>query len=171
MELYEGLLTRRSIRRWKDEQIDDGDIKDMLRAAMFAPSAHNLRNWEFVVVTDQKQKDRLSEVQPYVKVVKNAPVVIIVCGDTSPSREAEAFWVQNCSAAMQNLLLAAHAKGFGGVWCGLHPLADAEMAVQEILGLPSHINPLGVYAFGHPERDTVRQPERFDEKKIHYNKF
>ncbi len=171
MELYEGILTRRSIRRWKEDAVDEALIKDVLKAAMFAPSSHNLKNWEFIVVTDDQKKDLLGDVQPYVKLVKRAPVAVVVCGDPSISKEAEGFWVQNCSAAMQNLLLAIHAKGMGGVWCGVHPMADAEMAVKEILNIPEHLIPLGICAFGFPERESARQPERFDETKIHYNSF
>ncbi len=171
MDLYDGMISRRSIRRWNDKEINESDIKDILKAGMFAPSSHNLRNWEFVVVTDNEKKNLLGDVQPYVKMVKTAPCVIVVCGDESASKEAEAFWVQNTSAAMQNVLLAIHSKGMGGVWCGVHPMADAEMAVQEILDLPAHIHPLGICAFGYPERESTRQPDRFDETKIHYNSY
>ncbi len=171
MDLYEGILTRRSIRRWKDMPIEEEVMKDILKAGMYAPSSHNVRNWRFVVVTDQAKKELLGDVQPYIRMVKGAPVVVVICGDTSISQEAEAFWVQNCSAATQNILLAAHSKGVGAVWCGVHPMPDAEMAVQSIVELPSHIKPLGIVAMGYPERNVVRQPDRFDETMIHYNTY
>ncbi len=171
MELYQGLISRRSVRRWKEDNIDNELVKKIIKAAMFAPSSHNLRNWEFVVITEQDKKDKLSEVQPFVKILKKAPVLVVVCGTTGPSKEAEAFWVQNCSAATQNMLLAAHSEGLGGVWCAVHPMPEAEKAVREILSLPENVNPLGICAFGYPERDTNRQPDRYDETKIHYNSF
>ncbi len=108
MEAYEALVTRRSIRAYTTQTISDDLIKRLLEAAMSAPSAGNRQPWHFVVVK-RPTLDTLADLLPFGKMLKHAPLAIIVCGDLV--LQPEGYWVQDCSAATQNILLAAHAKG------------------------------------------------------------
>ena len=169
MDLYEGIVSRRSVRRFTEQPVEKDIIEDVIKAAMYAPSAHNAREWEFVVVDDKALIEAISETSPYAKFAKSAPVVVVICGNTEKEKVA-GFWVQDCSAAMQNMLLAVHSKKMGATWCGIHPIADLEMAIQELLELPGHIIPLGLCVMGYTEH-SPRQPDRFEPEKIHYNKY
>ena len=169
METMEAILTRRSIRRYTEEGVPDTVIEEILRAAMQAPSAGNGQPWQFVVITDRATLREVPRFHPYAKMVPDAPVAILVCGDLR--REIyEGFWVQDCSAATQNILLAAHAKGLGAVWVGIYPLEDRIAGFRRLLGLPEHVIPLSLVPIGFP---AVRKPgeERFDRSRIHRDRW
>ncbi len=113
--------SRRSIRKFEDKAVSEENIKDILSAAMMAPSAGNAQPWQFVVVDDRDKLNAVPDINEYAAMAKNAPLGILVCGDLSLEKYA-GYWVQDCSAAIQNLLLATHAKGLGAVWTGIHPI-------------------------------------------------
>jgi len=164
------IMTRVSVRQFTGEKISDAQIDTLLRAAMAAPSAINKQPWAFIVVTDEEVIARLGEALPYSRCNNHPAVAIIPCGDLSKAIEGEmgAFWVNDVSAATENLLLAAHAMGLGAVWTGLHPDMNRAKMVQNMLGLPEHIIPLCVVPVGVP----AEQPEIKDKYKpenIHYN--
>ncbi|WP_022666299.1 nitroreductase family protein [Desulfospira joergensenii] len=169
MELFEAIHTRRSIRKYQDREVPFDLIKKILAAAMMAPSTGDARTWHFILVTDPDKKARIREVHPYVKMVTKAPLGILVCGDLSREK-FPGFWPQDCSAAMQNLLLAAHASGLGAVWTGIHPIEDRITRFKEIFDLPDHIHPLGLAVIGWPAQERTAE-ERYTEECIHHNRW
>ena len=169
METMEAILTRRSIRRYTGESVPEPVIEEILRAAMQAPSAGNEQPWQFVVITDRATLREVPRFHPHAKMVPGAPVAVLVCGDLHLEKHA-GFWVQDCSAATQNILLAAHAKGLGAVWLGIFPREDRIASFRKLLGLPAHVVPLALVPIGFPE---ARQPEeeRFDQSRIHRDRW
>jgi nitroreductase len=167
MDAIEAIRTRRSIRKFKDGGISEETIRLLLEAAMNAPSAGNEQPWQFVVIDDRKILDEIPGIHPHTAMLKQAPMAILVCGDLSLEKY-KGFWVQDCSAAVQNLLLAAHALGLGAVWTGFHPMEDRVQGMRRLLGLPEHVIPLALVPLGHPDQPSGRQ-ERFREDRIHRN--
>jgi nitroreductase len=149
MEAYEAILTRRSIRTYIDQPVSEELIHELLVAAMSAPSAGNGQPWQFIVITERGILDALAELLPFGKMLKQAPLAIAVCSDAKGSTR-EGYWVQDCSAATENLLLAAHALGLGGVWLGVYPREDRVAGVRTILGMPDAVTPLCVLSIGYP---------------------
>ena len=139
-------------------------VELLLRAAMSAPSGKDQRPWEFVVVNERPILDSLAAALPYAKMLAQAPCAVIVCG--SPARSS--YWYLDCSAAAENILLAAHSLGLGGVWTAAYPYAERMEAVRSNLALPEGILPLCVIPIGYPA--AVGEPKRkFDAGRIHYN--
>lgn len=169
MDVFEALFTRRSIRKYTDQPVSDADVETMLKAAMLAPSAKNERPWAFVVVRDAGLREELSEATPYVKMAAQAPVVIVVCGDLNEDK-AGGRWVQDCSAAIENLLIAARGLEIGTVWCALHPDAERVAKVRGILGIPEHVVPLGLVCAGHPAQPFA-EASRFMPERIHRERW
>lgn len=168
----ENIMTRTSVRSYTDQEVDDAQIETILRAAMAAPTARNVQPWEFVVIKDKESMKALAEKLPYSKMLADAPLAIAVCGNMQRAIEGEGrgYWIQDCSAATENLLLAAHALGLGAVWTGVYPVQERVGLVSEALNLPSYIIPLGVMVIGYP--DGQNQPkDKWDPEKIHYNKW
>ena len=167
MELQEVLQKRRSIRKFTQEGVSKEDIELLLRAAMSGPSACNKTPWEFYVVTNPDMLDKLHGVTRFTKI--DAPLAIIVCGNLSRALplQLESYWVHDCSAASENILLAATDLGLGSVWCGIHPQKRAEKKVREILGLGDKLVPLNIIYIGHP--DQIQEPrDQYQEKYVHY---
>ena len=169
MQAFEALLTRRSIRHFTDKKIDKNIIQDLLKAAMHAPSAHNHQPWQFIIIDDRKILNVIPQLNPYAKMCKEAPLAILICGDKT-KEDFEEYLLQGCSAACQNLLLAAHIKGIGGVWTGVHPKKERMEGIIRLLHLPSHILPIALLVLGCPAEKKEKE-DRFDETKIHYNKW
>ena len=169
-EAIENLMTRVSVREFSGEKISAEQIDTLLRAAMAAPSALNKQPWAFVVVTDEKIIAQLGEALPSSRCSNHPACAFIPCGDLSKTIEGDlaAFWINDVSAATENLLLAAHAMGLGAVWTGLHPDMNRVTMVQQLLGLPEHIIPLCVVPVGVPaEQPAVK--DKYKPENIHYN--
>jgi nitroreductase len=166
------IFKRRSIRKYKDIPVEQDKIEAMLQAAMAAPSAGNRQPWHFVVVTDRASLDKIAEIHPYAKMLNEATLCICVCGEPASSlgNEQRKYWVQDCSAAMQNLLLAAASLDLGSVWLGLHPNPQREEEVRAFLNLPPNITPLGLAAIGYPDEEKPGQT-RYAQDKVHYHQF
>ena len=159
---------RTSIRSYTAEPVSEEKITRMLKAAMAAPSARNVQPWRFYVVTERAVLDRLAEGLPFAKMLGHAPLAIIVAGDTTagdPEGEQALNWVMDCSAASQNLLLAAHAMRLGAVWTGVYPYQERIDTVRAILGIPEHIIPLNVIPIGYPDGDHEPK-DKWDEGNI-----
>jgi nitroreductase len=167
--MIEVILDRRSIRRFVDRPVPMDMIETMVKAAMYAPSAGNQQPWQFVVVKDRALLDAVPGVHPHAAMVPSAAGVIIVCGDLSKERHKE-MWVQDCSAATQNILLAAQAQGLGAVWLGVYPREDRVSGCRKLFGIPEGIVPFSMVAFGWPAEVPPR-PERFDSTRIHCNRW
>jgi len=169
MEALEAILTRRSIRRYTEEPIPEEVVRQLLEAAMSAPSAGNQQPWQFVVINDRQILNEVPKFHPYASMLAQAKVAILVCGDLS--REYfKGYWIQDCSAATENILLAAHAKGLGAVWLGIYPREARVKALQKLLNLPEHIIPLSLVSLGYPAEKKPRA-DRFDSSRIHYNRW
>ena len=160
--------TRTSIRSYTDKPVADAQIEKILKAAMAAPSARNNQPWRFYVVTDRAVLNQLAGGLPFAKMLDHAPLAIIVAGDTTagdPEGEQIHNWVMDCSAASQNLLLAAHALGLGAVWTGVYPYQTRIDSVRAILNIPEHIIPLNVIPIGYPAEEP--QPkDKWDAEKV-----
>jgi nitroreductase len=161
----EPILMRRSIRSYTDEPITDEEVKALLEAGMAAPSASNKQPWHFIVVTDRGKLDQISNYGSHWQMLQEAPLGIVVCGDTSVS---EKYWVQDCAAATENVLLAVAMMGLGAVWLGCYPRQERVTPVKEALGIPDEIEPLSVIAIGHPAEEKEPRTQ-YDEMKVHRN--
>jgi nitroreductase len=168
----DNIMTRASVRAYKEKAVEDGKIDTLLRAGMAAPTAGDKRPWRFVVVTDQDQLEAIAETSPYSEFIAKAPLAIIVCGDTRKTFDGDGreFWVQDASAATENILLAAHALGLGAVWTGCHPIRERCKAIAEILELPNEVIPLNVIAIGYPLQ-TAEPKDKWDEDCVSYDAY
>ncbi|MBI9079613.1 MAG: nitroreductase family protein [Pseudodesulfovibrio sp.] len=169
MELMEAIRTRRSIRKYENRIVPEEMVQEILDAAMMAPSAGNAQPWQFVVVTDREILDSMQDLHPHLKMITQAPLGILICGDLSLEKFA-GYWVQDCAAAMQNMLLATHAKGLGAVWTGIHPVGERVMAFRKLFNLPEHIAPLGFAPIGWPAQ-KLKTESRYREDRVHINKW
>jgi len=166
MELKEALLKRRSVRKFTEESVSEEHINELLHAAMSGPSACNKMPWEFYVVSNKEVLEQLKSASKFTKM--QAPLAIIVCGNLShalPMQLAD-YWIQDCSAATENILLRATDLGLGAVWCGIHPQKRAEQKVAEILDLSKKEIPLNIILIGHPAEEPEAR-DQYDEKRVH----
>ncbi len=147
MELLDVIHTRRSIRKYLDKPVPPEMIETILRAGMAAPSAGNQQPWHFIVVTDRNRREAIPAIHPYSKMVPQAPVAIIVCGDPT-GKKWPTFWAQDCSAATQNMLLTARDLGLGSVWVGVHPEQDRIDGFRKLFAIPEHIIPFSLVPLG-----------------------
>ncbi|KOR25150.1 nitroreductase family protein [Clostridium sp. L74] len=163
------ILKRRSIRKYKDKKISDDIVEGLLRAGMAAPSAVNEQPWQFIVLRDKEIMKKITKVHEYSKMLLEADVAIVVCGDKSKEL-IDDFWVQDCSAAIENILIEAEDRGLGAVWLGVYPIKERIEGIKEILNLPEDITPLSVIPIGYPNEDK-KTIDRFDKERIHYDKW
>jgi nitroreductase len=169
MEVMTAILTRRSVRRYTGVPIKEDELRTILEAGFHGPSAHNLRPMSFVVINDTKQLEAIAQFHPYAKMLPQAGCCIIVCGDIK-MQKLEGFLVEDCSAAIENILLAAHSLNLGAVWCGLFPIKELTEGFTKLLNLPENIIPVGMVVIGNKE-ESVQPLNRYDETKIHYNNW
>lgn len=164
------ISTRKSVRKFDPSKtVDDATIEKLLKAAMCAPSALDKRPWEFIVVRDQAKLDALAEASPYCRVNCGAKLAFIVCG-RGASANAFPWWAMDCSAATQNILLAAHANGLGAVWTAVFPDETKVAAIRKILSLPDDVTPLNIVPVGYPAEDPPVK-DKWDKTKVHYDKW
>ena len=177
---FEVIFSRKSVRSYTDQAVSDQQVEQILRAAMAAPTGMNLQPWRFVVVRDQAVKDALAG--GFNKMIAQAPVVFVVCGETTMMRkpwgqpDAEEVemengnWTADCAAATENLLLAAEALGLGAVWTACYPYEDRMGPAREALGLPDNVSPYCIVPCGYPAGDD-RPKEKWKPENIHYDKW
>jgi nitroreductase len=163
--ILDHIVQRRSIRKYTDEPVSAEDIHTLLQSAMAAPSASNRQPWEFIVVTEEQVLKKLRSGLVFGRY--RSPLVIVVCGNMrrawpGPARD---FWIQDCSAAAENILLAATGLGLGTVWIGVHPIKPLERIVSTILSLPEHIIPLCAIHVGHPTK-AKRPRTQYNPRKV-----
>jgi nitroreductase len=157
---------RRSIREYTQEAVSDADAHAMLEAAMAAPSANNGQPCEFVVVRREDLRRKLGEMKRWSFMCASAPVVFVVCGDEGKS----AHWVEDASAATENLLLAAAGLDLGAVWVAVYPTPDYEAYVRELLNIPEALRVLCLVPVGHPAESKPPRTQ-YDEGKVHYDGY
>lgn len=157
---------RRSIRQYqKGAAVSDAQVETLLRAAMAAPSAGNEQAWAFVVVRDRAKLDGIMKVHPYAGMLKTASLAIVVCGDVAREKH-EGMWVQDVSAATENLLLAAANMGLGTCWCGAHPRPERVAGLRKLLGIPDTVVPFAILAVGVPAEDKG-PADYYDPSRVH----
>ena len=164
--VLENIAARKSVRKYLNKSVEEDKIDAMVKAGMAAPSGMDRRPWEFVVVTDREALDSMAAKLPYAKMLTNAPLAIVVCGDTTRS----SYWYLDCSAATQNVLLAAEALGLGAVWTAAYPYEDRIDVVRQNTGLPENIVPLCVIPIGYPD-GPQKAKDKFDLQRVHRNKY
>jgi nitroreductase len=169
METFRAITTRRSIRKFTSQEVPEELVDKILRAAMQAPSARNYQPWQFVVVDDRKTLDKIPLVHPYAEMVYQATLAILVCGDLNLEQSVE-YCAINCSAATQNILLAAHDLGLGAVWLGVFPREKRIRGLKKILNIPEDIVPISLVACGYPA-EKIGFEDRFKKERIHHNKW
>jgi nitroreductase len=169
VDALHAIATRRSVRRFTDAPLTEEQLETVLRAAMAAPSASNGRSWRFVVVRDRDTLQRLAHATPFASPVAEAAACIVVCADR-PTLKYPGFWVIDCSAAIENLLLAAHATGLGAVWIGVHPIAPFRYAVRRVIQAPATVVVHSMIAIGTPA--AAHAPvDRYEGSFIHLERW
>lgn len=169
--VLENIHNRKSVRQFTSDPVSEKQVETLLRAAMAAPTAVNYQPWRFVVVTERRELDEIAGILPYAQMLKQAPLAIIVCGETTwMGGIGNPYWQQDCAAATENLLLAAEALGLGAVWTGVYPNEDLYPKLHDYLNLPANIQPLCCIPVGHPAGKT--QPrDKWKPENIHYGKW
>ncbi len=167
--MLEKILSRRSIRKFKNTPVSEKDIEDILKAAMAAPSAGNAQPWEFIIIDKRAILDQIPKIHPHAQMILQSPMAILVCADITREKYP-GRWMLDCSAATQNILLAVHEKGLGAVWVGIYPDEARIKGITELLNLPNNIKPVSLIPIGYPD-ETKPPSNRFDKNKIHYNKY
>jgi nitroreductase len=165
LELIDAITHRRSIRRFTSDPVPLETLTGLLRAAMWAPSACNAQPWHFVVVTDRATLDAVPEYHPYAQMSREAAAGVLVCADTT-LETAPGNWMLDCSAATQNLLLAAHAAGLGAVWTGIWPSDAMVKTFRSEFGLPESVIPLCWVPIGVPAEEPEVE-DRFRPERVH----
>ncbi len=166
----ESIFRRRSIRKYTDRPVEAEKLDLLLQAGMAAPSAMNCRPWEFVVVTDPEKLAQLR--RRLIFGDRNAPAAIVVCGNPSRSANpaARLFWVQDCSAATENILLAATGLGLGSVWIGVHPVREFVRVVRQVTGLPRRVTPLSLVYVGYAAEEKPARTQ-YDERRVYHERY
>lgn len=169
METFEAILKRRTIRRYKSRDITEEQIKKLLEAAMAAPSAHNSQPWEFVTVRDKEMRNKLSKVHSYSWMCADASVVVVVCGNKD-----DLSWIEDCSAAAENILLCATEMGLGGCWIAARGTKysgkDDGQVIADILGIPKKLGVLCMLSFGYPDEEKAPRTQ-YTEDKVHWERY
>lgn len=169
MDAVQAIMSRRSVRRFSGRPVEEQAVEALLRAAMQAPSAHNYQPWHFVVIRDRRALAEVPRFHRYAAMLPEADLAVVVCGD--PALEArEATLNQDCGAAVQNLLLAAHALGLGAVWLGVHPDPARVEGLRRLTGLPPNILPVALVAVGHPA-ETPGAQDRYRPERVHRERW
>lgn len=164
----DAILSRRSIRKFTAREVSTDAVEYLLRAAMSAPSAGNQQPWHFVIIRDRATLDRIPTIHQYAAMMKEAPVAILVCGDLELEKN-EGFWIQDCSAATENILIAAESRGLGAVWVGIYPRNNVD-AFQQLFNLPGSVIPLSIVAVGWPG-EKKSPADRYEKSRIHHEKW
>jgi len=163
------VLSRRSIRKYTGEPVDDATVERLLRAGMAAPSAGNQQPWRFIVIRDRATLAGITEWHPYARMLPSTPVAVLVLGDPGGVKW-EGMWPQDCAACVENMLIEAELLGLGAVWLGVHPLPEREAALREQLGIPEAIVPFAIVPFGWPN-ERKEPADRYDEARVHHERW
>jgi nitroreductase len=168
MDTFEALFNRRSIRQYTQQAVSEELVQQLLKAAMYAPSAKNGQPWHFIVIRDHKILDQVPGFHNHAQMLLQAQVAILVCGQVDPANPP--WWLLDSAAATQNLLLAAHASGLGAVWLGLAPRPERMEGMRKLIQLPAGIEPFALIPIGYPA-EKKDQPDRFLPDRVHFERW
>lgn len=171
-DAYMSILSRVSVRRYADKTVTPEQVSAILHAGMSAPTGVNKQPWEFVVIDDPELLGQLAEALPYAKMTAHAPVAIVVCGNKDRFLDGvdDVLWEQDLSAASENILLAAHAIGLGGVWTCIYPHEERMAPVRTILNLPDNLIPFNLIPIGYPEKEHAPM-DKWHPERVHQNRL
>ena len=169
MEALEAILTRRSVRQYQTTPVPEELVQTLLAAAMSAPSARNSQPWRFVVIDDREVLGQVPAINPYAEMARRAPLAILICADPSLEK-SPGYWMLDCAAAAQNMLLAAHGLGLGAVWCGVYPRQPRIEGFRRLLGIPEEIVPHSLIVLGYPAESHPREG-RFQPDRVYHNRW
>lgn len=166
MEVKEALLKRRSCRKFTDQKVEDEKIHELLLAAMSGPSACNKKPWVFYVIKNEEVLNKLKSTGRATNF--NSSLMFVVCGDTNKgiTNKIEDYWIQDCSASVENILLMSTSLGLGTCWCGVFPIDERVQYVKEVLNLDSNIIPLGLIHVGYPDCEMESRTQ-YEEENVH----
>lgn len=164
------IFTRRSIREYDARPVEPEKLDRILRAGMQAPSAMNRQPWEFMVVTQPEQIQKIAALSPYGKPAARAPMVLVPLVNLDAAGENNRFWVQDLSASVQNILLQATEEGLGSCWMGIYPDEKRTQALHDTLGLPKQVLPFAILSIGYGLQEN-RFVDRFVPEKVHYETY
>ncbi|MBN1232395.1 MAG: nitroreductase family protein [Candidatus Coatesbacteria bacterium] len=165
----ESIYKRRSIRKFKDKEIEESIILEIIKAGMYAPSAGNQQPWQFLVITEREKLNRIPDFHEYSKMLYSSPAAILVCADLLKERITN-FFPQDCSASTENMLIAATSMGLGSVWLGVYPVEKRIKGFKTLFNLPETIIPFSLVALGYPDEEKTLA-DRYDSSRIHFNKW
>lgn len=168
-KLLADIFNRKSIRKYTSEKVSKEQLETLVKAGMSAPSALNIQPWAFVAIDERSVLDVLSRKLPYAKMLSQAQAAIVVCGDLGRADDdwQRDYWIQDCSAASENILLAATAMGLGSVWTAVYADPERIATVKEILKLPDHIIPLNVIPLGYPDGE-FKPMDKWKPENLHW---
>ena len=169
MDTLQAIHTRRSIRTYLDQPVPEELVQKLLAAAMQAPSARNQQPWHFVVIDARAILAKIPEFMPNAAMAEKAPLAILVCGDLSLEK-SPGYWVVDCAAAVENMLLAAHALGLGAVWCGVYPREKRMECLHQLVGLPKNVIAHSLVVLGYAA-EQVSAEDRYRPERVHHNRW
>ncbi|MGD1832536.1 MAG: nitroreductase family protein [Sphaerochaetaceae bacterium] len=164
------IFARKSVRTFTDQKVDKDSLLKIVHAGMAAPSAMNVKPWQFIVIEDPEQKKKVSSISPYARFAATAKAVIIALADTSKISRMNNKWEQDLSAATENMLLQIVEEGLGGCWIGLYPNEDRMKEISSVIQSPSHIIPFSIIALGHTDAEPALR-QTFDDSIIHWDRY
>ncbi len=170
MELFEALKTRRSMRAFNGGRIPEEDIQKIMECGMYAPSALNAQPWHFIEVEDSAKFGDLMQIHPYISSLASASHAIVLCADTAVEK-APGNWMLDCSACIQNMLLAAHGLGYGAVWAGIYPDSARMERFRDYFQLPKTVVAHSIMVIGCPSSPLPVVTDRFKSEKVHKNQW
>ncbi|MBQ9407214.1 MAG: nitroreductase family protein [Desulfovibrio sp.] len=168
MTALTAIFTRRSVRAFSSEPLTDQQVECLLAAGMAAPSAGNAQPWEFILLRDKQLLEKIPAINPYAAFAPQAPLGILICGNTTREKYA-GFWIEDTSAATQNILLAAHALGLGACWTGIYPMQERVQGFRQLVGAPEYVLPMAFVSVGYPRKAVQTSVDRYKSDRVHHN--
>jgi len=165
----DAVITRTNVRRYSDQALSQDNVRKLLHAAMAADSAGDERPWHFVVIEDQGTRERIPSIHPFAHIVLQAPLAILVCGDETLQKHT-GFWVQDCAAAVENILIEAQAIGLGATWLRIYPIEGRVQNFRKLLDVPPHVIPFALTAVGYPAEQNSPNG-RYDPLRVHFDRW
>lgn len=167
MDTLEAIHSRRSVRRYQDKPVPEELVRKLLAAGMSAPSARDAQEWKFVVIDDKAMLTEIGDINPNAKMAQHAPMAILVCADLSLEKSV-GYWVVDCAATVENILLAAHALGLGAVWTGVYPRQERMDGLKKLVGLPETVMAHSLIVLGYPAEQPAPQ-DRYRSDRVRRN--